>query len=229
VRLRAEAAASIVTVQPFVIVTLSAPVGTTPPDHVAPELQSPPGATQEISSRAMNGGVPNALPLSRSRLLGKDPVGVAADRAWARVFGTAADRATAALERCSRGGGCATETACAAVATGAAGAAGTATGAIRCGLVVVARAVLGPVRLREGAAAGAEPMRLSATSAQSETNAKRKPRCRVGPEGKRMDFKRSLPSRFPPTEICRTFLSLLDGFFKICGLGHPQRRYRLAS
>ena len=48
VRSRAAAAVSIVTVQPLPIVTLSAAVGTTPPDHVAPELQSPPGATQEI-------------------------------------------------------------------------------------------------------------------------------------------------------------------------------------
>jgi hypothetical protein len=45
------AAVSIVTVQLFPIVTLSAAVGTTPPDQVAPELQSPPGATQEISAR----------------------------------------------------------------------------------------------------------------------------------------------------------------------------------
>ena len=107
VRLRVEAAVSIVTVQPFVIVTLSAPVGTTPPDHVEPELQSPPGATQEISTPSpTNGGVPNALPRRRSRLLGKDAAGVAAERAWAaRAFGTATGRATAAFERCDAGRG----------------------------------------------------------------------------------------------------------------------------
>ncbi len=193
VRLRAEAAVSIVTVQPFVIVTLSAPVGTTPPDHVEPELQSPPGATQEISSRATNGGVPNALPRRRSRLVGRFPAGVAGDCACAaRLFGTAAGRAKRALERCARAGACATATACSAVTTGAAGAAGTATGAVRFGLVIATRAVLAPV-CEEGGAAGAEPIKLSATSATSETKAKRKPRCRDGPDRKRMDFKRVPP------------------------------------
>ena len=171
VRLRAEAAASIVTVQPAVIVTLSAPVGTTPPDQVEPELQRPPGATQEMSSRATNGGVPNALPRRRSRLLGRVAAGVAADCACAaRALGTAAGRATAALERCARAGACASATACSAETTGAA-----------------------------GVAAAAVPMMLSATSARSETKAKRRPRCRVGREENACS-RGSLPSRFPPTE-----------------------------
>ena len=54
-RSRATAAVSIVTVQPVVIATLSAAVGTAPPDHVAPELQLPPGATHVMSARGAFG------------------------------------------------------------------------------------------------------------------------------------------------------------------------------
>jgi len=48
--LKAVAAVSMVTVQPLPIRTSSAAVGTKPLDQVEPELQLPPGATQETVS-----------------------------------------------------------------------------------------------------------------------------------------------------------------------------------
>src|SRR5262245_33999130 len=45
---KATAAVSIVTVDPFTMVTLSLTVGTTPPTHVAGALQLPPAAVEEM-------------------------------------------------------------------------------------------------------------------------------------------------------------------------------------
>jgi hypothetical protein len=49
---------SIVTVQPLVMVTLSLLVGTTPPAHVAGELQLPPAPVQEIAPVAFVAWLP---------------------------------------------------------------------------------------------------------------------------------------------------------------------------
>ena len=71
VTLSAAAAVSTVTVQPFVIVTSSAEVGTTPPLHVALELQGPPGAAQAMLARGTLGPLPARWPRRGSSPLGR--------------------------------------------------------------------------------------------------------------------------------------------------------------
>src|SRR6266508_670163 len=75
----AAAAVSIVTVQPFVIVTTSAAVGTTPPTHGVVELQLPPGVAQEMLSSGLV-ELPNVRLARRSAMLGK--VGEAPREEW---------------------------------------------------------------------------------------------------------------------------------------------------
>ena len=84
--------------------TLSAAVGTTPPDHVAGELQRPPGATQAMSASGAYAEVPNAWPRRRSRPLGS--IAGALGAGWACTGRVFVDRRAArkdSLERAEAG------------------------------------------------------------------------------------------------------------------------------